>query len=227
LLLEVALIRATKPETDPNARGLLGRIERIERRLGIESTPAAPETPVPEEAPTPPRRASAPAPAATTRAASAPATESEAPTEPTEPAEAAEAPAPATPPSEVGYGHIKDAWPATMREVGKRSKRVGAFLKPSRPLSFDGESLAVEVQSDFHANQMAMDANRAILVEGLHAALGIRPTLTFAAQGKEPPAPEASSEDATDISEATSDTSDHDPIELIRKGLGAEIVEER
>ncbi|HWC15057.1 MAG TPA: DNA polymerase III subunit gamma/tau, partial [Actinomycetota bacterium] len=56
LLLEVALVRATAPETDPTATGLLGRIERLERRMGIEG-PSEPET----SPPGPARPAAAPA----------------------------------------------------------------------------------------------------------------------------------------------------------------------
>ncbi|MDQ3952186.1 MAG: DNA polymerase III subunit gamma/tau, partial [Actinomycetota bacterium] len=41
LLLEVALVRAAAPDTDPSATGLQGRVERLERRIGIEG-------PVPE-----------------------------------------------------------------------------------------------------------------------------------------------------------------------------------
>src|ERR687891_280777 len=47
LLFEVALVRAASPETDPSATGLLGRIERIERRLGIEGATPAAEAPAP------------------------------------------------------------------------------------------------------------------------------------------------------------------------------------
>ena len=35
LLLEVALVRAAAPETDPSPGGLMGRLERLERRIGI------------------------------------------------------------------------------------------------------------------------------------------------------------------------------------------------
>jgi DNA polymerase III subunit gamma/tau len=42
LLFEVAIVRAAAPETDPGATGLLGRIERLERRIGIEKGEAIP-----------------------------------------------------------------------------------------------------------------------------------------------------------------------------------------
>ncbi|HEV3472714.1 MAG TPA: DNA polymerase III subunit gamma/tau, partial [Actinomycetota bacterium] len=50
LLLEVALVRAAAPDTDPSATGLQGRLERLERRIGIEGPApagsAAPSEPV-------------------------------------------------------------------------------------------------------------------------------------------------------------------------------------
>ncbi|MDQ4028561.1 MAG: DNA polymerase III subunit gamma/tau, partial [Actinomycetota bacterium] len=130
LLLEVAAVRAAAPQTDPSALGLLGRIERLERRLGIDEL-ADPGT-VPTESLRPAQ----------------PSAERSTPTRSTEKARAVSPPAgdaaaqappvTSTAGAEVGFGHVKDAWGATVREVGKRSKRVGAYLTPSRPLSFDG-----------------------------------------------------------------------------------------
>ena len=239
LLFEVALTRATAPETDPSARGLLGRIERIERRLGIEGAPAEPAPePVSRAAPAPERpRAKPPATEAPTARAKSPETkspETKSPETQSPEAEAPEAEAPDTTPvapvaaAEVGFGHVKDAWPATLKELGKRSKRVEAFLKPSRPQSFDGSTLVVEVQSEFHAGQMAMEQNRSMLVDSLHASLGIRPDLQFAAQGQKPVETDSGADDPTDYSsEGATAAQEHDPVELVKKGLGAEIVEER
>ena len=224
LLFEVALTRATAPDTDPSARGLLGRIERIERRLGIEGAPAEATQVPPADATQIPPAQPKPEPAQVP-----PTPEQPAPKEvETSGPPAAEEPAPPPPAAEVGFGHIKDAWPATLRELGKRSKRVEAFLKPSRPLTFDGSTLAIEVQSEFHAGQMAMEHNRSMLVDSLHASLGIRPLLEFAAQGQEPADPGSGADDAADYSvEAGAPAQEHDPVELVKKGLGAEIVEER
>jgi len=97
--------------------------------------------------------------------------------------------------------------------------------------------LVVEVQSEFHAGQMAQEANSLILSDALYAALGLKPFLRFAARGAEP----LDSETGTPSSGAASSGSehggsyadaaeavdvDHDPVELIKKGFDAEVVRE-
>ena len=223
LLLEVALVRAVAPDTDPSGTGLLGRIERLERRIGIDDRAAEPV----EE--TPPAAAAAPA-------AGAPAVPTQRPK--TKPREEPKSPIPASVPAEVGFGHVKDSWPATLREVGRQSKRVAALLNPSRPVSYEGDTLTVEVQSEFHAESLAADRNRSMLADALLAALGIKPTVVFTPQGASgPPQPpqDAGSPQATTAARDEDDYSEtepagdgeHDPVELVRKGFGAEIVEER
>jgi DNA polymerase-3 subunit gamma/tau len=215
LLLEVALVRASVPETDPGTTGLLSRIERIERRMGIEGA-------APEPAPEPDLSATTPARVGREKIAA-----DTAPSRP-EPAgeetpEAVEEPSPAASSGEVGFGHVKDAWQATLREVNKRSKRVAAFLNPSRPVRFDGDQLLVQVQSDFHVGEMSEPRNRDMLIDALHASLGIRPRLAFATQGGD--AQPTSEEDAQELADARPD--ERDPVEIVKEGLGAEVVEER
>jgi hypothetical protein len=62
-----------------------------------------------------------------------------------------------------------------------------------------------------------------MLVDSLHASLGIRPSLQFAAQGQAPAEPDSGVDDLDTAAPAQ----EHDPVELVKKGLGAEIVEER
>jgi hypothetical protein len=143
----------------------------------------------------------------------------------------------------VGLAHIKDAWPATLQELGKRSKRIQAFLNPSRPLRYDGDALVVEVQSAFHETTMSEDRHRESLAEALFASLGIRPSMVFAARGSDissggdegdsqatiapPKSAPAEAAEIADYETAVPVEQSHDPIELIKKGLGAEVVEER
>jgi DNA polymerase-3 subunit gamma/tau len=239
LLLEIALVRAAAPDTDPSATGLLGRIERLERRMGIDSPAEAPaETPAEQplravpEVPAARTRAPqrpAPAPARTDAPAAAP-TETTQASSPAAPAEAQPSPAPAAPaamPAEVGLSAVKDAWGATLAEVKRRSIRVWGLLDRSRPLRFDGDRLIIEVQSDFHAGEMTSAANREKLAEALHASLGIGPGLAFVQQDVSPAAAVQPVEEATDLSAATETTVEHDPVELVKRGLGGEVVEEK
>ena len=132
-------------------------------------------------------------------------------------------------PAQVGLGDIKESWAVALDEVKKISRRVAAMLSPSRPLAFDGTKLEVEVQSSFHADEMSEATNKAKLADALHAALGVRPDLSFSARGAGA-APEPAKDDLPDISEADvagSTVVQDDPIELVRKGLGAEVVEEK
>ena len=128
----------------------------------------------------------------------------------------------------MGLGDIKDSWAVALEEVKKISRRVAAMLSPSRPLSFDGGMLEVEVQSTFHADEMSEANNKAKLADALHAALGVRPNLSFSARGVSS-VPEPAKDDLPDIGDAVADATvvNDDPIELVRKGLGAEVVEEK
>jgi DNA polymerase-3 subunit gamma/tau len=232
LLLEVALVRCAAPETDPSAGGLLSRIERLERRAGLEETaPAAGATPTapaqqvaPRERAAPPEQpVEEPAP----RDKEAP-REEEAPRQKTVPTASTEQ----VSSDQVGLNHIRDAWNATLGEVGARSKRVAALLNPSRPIRFDDDVLVIKVQSKFHAEEMTKESNRDLLGEALHAALGIRPPLGFAdrddADAIQETSEDDSSENADDyvpLAEAEG-AQEEDPVEVVKKGLGGEVVKE-
>jgi len=233
LLLEVALVRAAAPETDPTAGGLSGRIERLERRIGIDGP--APE--VPAVAPSsgssvPPRRtpnvadSGAPTPVKKKEPSTASVSPgSEGPSSSAAGDEpSASPPVAAGDPAQVGLGDIKESWGVTLQEVRKSSMRVWGLLNPSRPLSFADGRLDVEVQSPYHAEEMSVVANSNLVADALHAALGVRPELRFNARGAEAKA-EPVEEHIGVVEDAQPVTAD--PVELVRKGLGAEVVEEK
>jgi DNA polymerase-3 subunit gamma/tau len=228
LLLEVALVRAAAPETDPSATGLLGRIERLERRLGIQEEEVSHARAQPQPVARTSKTGTAPR--------SRPAPKAKAPSRQPQPAEQpAEKSAKASDvdvPPQIGFGHIRDSWAATMQEVGKKSKRIQGFLNPSRPLRLDDGVLVIEVQARFHADEMAGDENRSVLADALHAALGIKPELRFSVRGEGEDAPETGGNAEEDHKAAIEDADpsaeeQHDPVELVKKDLGAEVVEER
>jgi DNA polymerase III subunit gamma/tau len=235
LFLEVALVRAAAPDTDPTPSGLLGRIERLERRLGIEGAAPppmqAPPVKNPAQAPpaerpaasappkktAPPKKSEAPAPAA-----ASPPQAQEASSEPQQTAPVAPAPGQ----DGVGLGHVRDAWQATLHEVSKQSKRVAAYLHSSRPLKLEDGTLLVQVQAEFHESAMKDMKNSMVLGEALFATLGVRLRLQFVHQGGTQE-PMLEPEPAAPIAEEPGDTAPPDPVELIKSGLAAEVVEER
>jgi DNA polymerase-3 subunit gamma/tau len=239
LFLEVALTRSASPETDLTPEGLVGRIERLERRIGLEESSASAPPPRADRSPEPKQEPARVQEATVTPEARV---EEVLPQEPeteqvTETVVAGQPAASSV--DHLGLGHIKDAWPSAMKEVAQRSKRVAAFLKPSQPVAYDSDGLVVEVQSEFHAGQMAQEANSLILSDALYAALGLKPFLRFAERGAEPLDSEAGSQTSDEASSGSeSETSgsyadaaeavdvDHDPVELLKKGLDAEVVRE-
>jgi DNA polymerase III gamma/tau subunit len=242
LLLEVALVRAAAPETDPGSTGLLGRIERLERRIGIEALESQ-EVAVPsglQRSAATAKTKPAPRSVATTgdrkgqTPVSAPAAdEHEGSSSPPKPAGERDAAA-LQESGGVGLSHVRGAWDATVVEVNRRSKRVGAFLNPSRPVEFQDDQLVVEVQSKFHATEMAAEKNRELFAEALHAALGIRPKVAFTARGEAPAPSPTSSGSGSDRGAAAGEFVDEplsdiheDPIELVKKGFAAQVVEEK
>jgi DNA polymerase III subunit gamma/tau len=270
LLLEVALVRVAAPDTDPSVNGMLGRIERLERRLGIAAASAP--GPEPVAAPSPEPRPSArdaeppaepapepglPAGDAAPSAEPAPARATEPPAEPmpergsvTAPG-ATPAPESAPPahdavvpvassngdapvaespglPPQVGLAEVRGAWQATLQEVKRRSKRVWGMLNPSRPVRFEDGALVVEVQAAFHEENLSLERNRHLVGDSLHAALGIKPRLhftTLARDDKATPAPAPDPVVELEDDRAV-DAPGEDPVELMRKGLNAEVVDE-
>jgi DNA polymerase-3 subunit gamma/tau len=237
LFLEVALTRSASPETDLTPEGLVGRIERLERRIGLEESPASAPPPHADRSAEPKQEPARVQEATVTPEAQVVEAPPEAPeAEQVTETVAAEQPA-ASSVDHLGLGHIKDAWPSAMKEVAQRSKRVAAFLKPSQPVAYDSDGLVVEVQSEFHAGQMAQEANSLILSDALYAALGLKPFLRFAERGAEPLDSEAGSQQSDEASSGSESGGsyadaaeavdvDHDPVELLKKDLDAEVVRE-
>ncbi len=254
LLLEIALVRAAAPVTDPSATGLLGRIERLERRLGIQQTEetgrveantrpqaqreAAPQSPGPS-APVPTsERSPRPVEPPPLRTEPSPAPRRE--PQPVAPQHTAERSEPVPPPQHVasqpaqpsepgpadhvGLSHIKDAWAAALREVVRGNRLVGAYLTPSRPLRLDESTLLVEVQAAYHKEHMEEEKNKEVLARALHVALGVSPRLQFVARGATPSAP---APESAEPSEAEGAVEAPDPVTLLKEGLSAEIIEER
>jgi len=119
LSLELALIRATIPETDAAPEALVSRLERLERVAGITGGGGGSGAAAAGSY-SPPRSPSATAPAESGGGSQSPATPAPAPPAPASPATPIETAAPAREPGAAGTGEAADPAPPAVAKKGKR-----------------------------------------------------------------------------------------------------------
>jgi DNA polymerase III subunit gamma/tau len=183
--LELALVKAARPEVDGSTRALLARIERLEQG-GRGPAGDLPARPAPDLG------------ASVERAIAAEAHIAQAPGE--TPAEAATAPAPvatSTPTSTstsmpqsmpqadadavADVKSIIDLWPAVVELVGAEHALCGAVITEARPVSVSGDDLMVgfPTSAAFLKRQAEDPDNRRIVADALGQLTGGRWRLTY------------------------------------------------
>ncbi len=174
--LELALVKAARPELDGSLKALLSRIERLEAGGSPASTPAPARPPA---APPPPAAAPpevAPEPRVIEPAQDVPSA-SDAPvgaSDPAPAAAAASAPDGAIPDSEAFAGDLDsllEIWPAVVELVRGEHAMLGAVIKDARPVALEGFDLTLAFSStaQFLRKKAEDPANRAIVGEALRS----------------------------------------------------------
>ncbi len=193
LHLELMVARLLVPAIDDSERGALARVERLERRIGIEDAPAAaaPAAP-PATAKGQARGQATAAPVASRPAQGAPA--GRAPAAPASPA-----PAPVEPPvASVTHAQLRDAWPEVLDALQKSAgRRPWTAVSTTSVHAFDGEVLTLGFtnENDVASFRPAPGAPAGESVsEQLRAAilevLGVRVKFLPRVDGPAEPAPE-------------------------------------
>jgi DNA polymerase-3 subunit gamma/tau len=172
--LELALVKAARPETDGSTRALLARIERLERGVSSEGrgngedfngppAAAAMDGAIRDEAP----RAPVPAPTPTPESTS-PASPVDLPPEPV-----------AAVPRDIES--VYALWPAVVDLVRSEHALLGAVIGEARPVEVDGEelTLAYPFSAEFYKKKAEDPANRAAVGEALGALAGGRWRLRY------------------------------------------------
>jgi DNA polymerase-3 subunit gamma/tau len=177
--LELALVKAARPEVEGSLRALLARIERLEGAGPAQGPGAA----LARSAPTPPAPQSS-APAATaTQAPPAPASLPAEPPPGVEPqARAEEAPnGDAPPPVARDLESVRSLWPGVVELVRREHALLGALIAEARPVALEGEdlTLAFAPTAQFLKKKAEGPANRAAVGEALHAVTGGRWRLSY------------------------------------------------
>jgi DNA polymerase-3 subunit gamma/tau len=172
MAVEIALLKAARPDLDPSTEGLLRRIERLEGQLRDGGgTPAGPVAAAPPTvlgggaAPAPRGTPATPPPAAEAPPADDPEPASEAPiSSPHEPHAVAEDPVPSASPAPepaasdegaaatgpAGQGDLdleklKQMWPAILDQLATTAPALAAFFEEARPVGFEAAESVVEI----------------------------------------------------------------------------------
>ena len=160
LTLELALVRATMPETDETPAALVSRIERLERRIGIQTGHAESGTegeaaPAPRAVPARSGPGRKGAEASSAEGAESPARRAVSPD--------AAVPGPQEPPSsespsepvlgagtaDMDVATIRRSWPALIQHLRSKGKAVlPSFLARATPAAYDGETLELVFPPD-------------------------------------------------------------------------------
>ena len=159
--LELALVKAARPEVDGSMRALLARIERLERERGVVSAAAA----------------------------GAAAAEVAPPVAEHPPAPSAD-PAPASPPEAQARDleSVCALWPAVVDLVRGENARLGAAIEMSRPVEVEGRELTLAFSSSFLKKQAEKPEDRVTIAEALRAIMGGRWQLAYELREEQAPA---------------------------------------
>ena len=185
LHLELMVARILVPESDESERGALARVERLERRIGVDGSAVA-TAPAPPAAKTSPPAAKVP--------------------EPPVPAATPAVVEAVTDAKTVTLQQVKDAWPEVLEAVQKASRNAWMVVFTAAPLELrDNNVLVISFpsQKDVEALKQPSAPGEGVgdhLKEAISTVLGIRPALLARADAA--PVSEAPSA-AEDVPEPT------------------------
>ena len=196
LTLELALIRATVPESDPTPQALFSRIERLERLAGVSTgssagteTAPAPTQPAPvAEAPVVDAPVAVPPPKKAQKKSSKKAAAEEPPVEIPEAeveAEVSMASAPATPLAPASDGSpnvdvemLRRSWKTLIDHLWSAHKPVlKASLELATPVAYDGSTLQLAFPPDQRFIVAKVEAKEEELQGALQELFGISPKI--------------------------------------------------
>ena len=217
--LELALIKAARPEADGSLRALLSRIERLEEERATVTAvgspreiPLPPAVASPREIPLPATPAAgAPAPAEPqggradvppAGAQPGPAAASGPPgdTAPPPPSATATVTATLAEPAQAGDGSLEsllELWPAVVELVRGENALLGALIAEARPVAVAGEELTLAFGSPFLKRKAEDPAHRVTVAEALRVLTTTRWRLGYELR-EDLPAVEAASEEPSE-----------------------------
>jgi DNA polymerase-3 subunit gamma/tau len=227
LTLELALVRACAPDTDPTPAALIARLERLERLAGV-----APGAPLPA-AEDPPVEPAAPAAETVESVMVVPAEPAPAvvvtpePTSPEPPIDQMPVPHAASA-DNVDAAMLRRSWPALLDRLREmRQPLLRAALEKATVASFDGETLELALPPGQHKVALARVADRgAELRQALTDLFGIAPKVACVVRESRDPVEQQAPAPPIVIDEDDDTPDDAEALRRVQEMLGATPVEE-
>ena len=200
MAVEIALLKAARPDLDPSTEGLLRRIERLEGQLGggqgagpvtevsptvLGSSGSSAPRGAPTSAPPPPEALQADDPG--------PAEEEEAERPPeAEVAEQDEGPGVAV--SEMDIDELKRVWPTVLQKLAETAPALAATFEGAYPVAFDEDGLQVGFPADktFNKKKAESPERRDAVATAFESVVGqaLKPAYVLLdGESEAPPAP--------------------------------------
>jgi DNA polymerase-3 subunit gamma/tau len=222
LTLELALVRSSIPEADPNPSGLASRIERLERLAGIEGVSVvAVEVVGAASADRNPEVGSSSPDDHLAAAASAPGPPSTEATAPTDVAAVASAPgvhAPST--GSLDVGAIRRSWGQLLANLLERRQMIlHANLQVATPASYDGTLLELAFPPGRKYAVEKVQAREADLQQALSDVFGISPRVACVERGAVPGVPN----DVIEIEEDDAPANPQEALARLQAEFGGEV----
>jgi DNA polymerase III subunit gamma/tau len=187
MAVEIALLKAARPDLDPSLEGLLRRVERLEKSL--DSSAGGPPGPVAEQS-TSPSQAVGEEPGPAPTAAATPGQEAAADAEPPDDPSDSEADG-----LELDLEKISRVWPAVLERLLQSAPALAATFEGARPVAVDVDerTLTVGFPADHTFNKRKAEGpdKREQVEEALASILGeqLRPIYIVLDGGAAPAAP--------------------------------------
>ena len=197
MAVEIALLKAARPDFAPETEDLLRRIERLEAGAGA----GGPAGPVTDLAPPPAAGAAAPPPRGGPPDPRHPPAEAE-PADESEPEPVAEDESSATGPvgeSAVDLEKVVQAWPAVLDTLRETSPALAATFDGARPVGLDEDGLTVGFPGELTFNKRKAETpdKRELMADAIEATLGQRLRPGYVLLEEEAAPEEAAEEEAS------------------------------
>ena len=222
MAVEIALLKAARPDLDPSTEGLLRRIERLEQGKGAPQA-AGPVTAEASLADDPPAGGSGSGVSGQVRrpVARPPGSASKADAPGEQPSASPDTPGPVTGPAgQIDLDQIVKAWPAILDQLLQTAPALAATFEGARPVGVEAEERSVTigfpVDHTFNKRKAEAPDKREQMAAALETVLGEKLRPTYAV---------LDGEDANPQAEAAEGTVDHAAlVEKIKSEFDAEEV---